>query len=887
MGPQVQIVMKKELIKKRLLAIVGISIAIWMGSLQAESGCPTGFIPSGEEHILNPEFTSFDGFTTDVPSQVTGYPFDGNPTAYPNTGVGIMAGTFTQGEKRLQTTFPGDSVLEGGADPVPAVNTWLAYNGNDPGAPTKIWEQTVSGLVPNQIYVFSAYFSNVAAPGYQAVGIKASLLRFEADGNQVGDDIEVCDSGSGIDVADADCQVEATEDLWHRFGVTVNPGSRTSITLSLQDAQIKTAYGNDLAMTQFSFKECSPIGFSVSPESVNFGSVELGDSATQTVTITNEGADDLTLGTIPAPSNTAYVIATDNCSGQVLAASDSCTVALSFTPASQGASNGALDVPYGDPVSGTKSITLNGSGVAGLDSDGDGVPDAIDIDDDNDGIKDVDEGTGDFDGDGIVNRLDLDSDNDGLSDIIEALGVDSDTNGRVDDFVDVNGDGFHDPLDQTPWALPDTDGDGNKDFLDVDSDGDGITDTTEAGLTDVNGDGAIDNFNDPDGDGWDNNATAVLSAGGLVDSDGDGTPDYRQSAGKILTRIDGGVGAFGLSWLTGLMLLLLARRRRALPGMLLVLVSFGAQAEKGQVYLGAGAGISTLKPEIVDIPDLSVIDKDDTGFKLFLGYDITNRLSIEGVASKMGAAGFSNGGSIDYNTYGASLVATLPQNKPGLALLGKLGLAVIDNSASGLDAYTVEEVENKEIFAGVGAEYQFGNQFSVRGEYEYFDKDAQLISLNLLKRFGGAPVPPPAATPTPVAAPAPVPVAPKPAAEVQKLRLSIESIHFDTDSSELKPESVTRLKKIAALMKAYPDIDLLLISGHTDSRASDEYNMVLGFRRAKAAYDFLINAGVKPARLAYESRGEREPVADNNTKEGRALNRRVEFDPTPDEVIKK
>lgn len=867
-------------------------LPVWASALHAAGGCPAGLVPSGEEKIINPNITSYEDFSTDILYKVPDgvYPFDLNPTDYPNTGIALMTGGFVRGELLSQVPFPGDLEPGDGLAPEASTPNWLAFNGNDPGAPTKIWEQNVSNLKPNTNYAFTAYFSNALAPGWQSQGGTAPLISFRVDGNAIGESFAICDGGGGLKPNGYDCEIEATEDTWQRFGVTVNSNDITSLSLSLHDAQIRSAFGNDLAITRISFKECSmatPLGLVVAPEPVNFGSIELGDTATQTVTINNEGAVNLKLGTLPAPSNTAYVIATDNCSGQLLAATDSCTVALSFTPASEGPSNGTLEVPYVDPVSGTKSITLNGSGVVGLDSDGDGVPDAIDIDDDNDGIKDVDEGAGDFDGDGIVNRLDLDSDNDGLSDIIEALGVDSDTNGRVDNFVDVNGDGFHDPLDQNPWALPDTDGDGNKDFLDVDSDGDGVTDTTEAGLTDVNGDGAIDGFTDPDGDGWDNNATAVLSAGGLVDSDGDGTPDYRQSTGKILTRIDGGVGAFGLPWLAGLMLPLLARRRRALPGMLLVLVSFGAQAEKGQVYLGAGAGLSSLKPEIVDIPGLSVIDKEDTGIKLFLGYDITNRLSIEGVASKMGAAGFSNGGTIDYNTYGASLVGTLPQNKPGLALLGKLGLAVIDISASGLDAYTVEEVENKEIFAGVGAEYQFGNQLSVRGEYEYFDKDAQLISLNLLKRFGGAPVPPPAATPAPVAAPAPVPVAPKPAPEVQKLRLNIESIHFDTDSSELKPESVTRLKKIAALMKAYPDIDLLLISGHTDSRASDEYNMVLGFRRAKAAYDFLINAGVKPARLAYESRGEREPVADNNTKEGRALNRRVEFDPTPDEVIKK
>ena len=81
------------------------------------------------------------------------------------------------------------------------------------------------------------------------------------------------------------------------------------------------------------------------------------------------------------------------------------------------------------------------------DFDGDGIPDYLDEDDDNDGIPDIVEGVEDTDGDGILDKFDLDSDNDGIADIVEAGGTDSDGDGLVDNFTDTDGDGLHDPYD--------------------------------------------------------------------------------------------------------------------------------------------------------------------------------------------------------------------------------------------------------------------------------------------------------------------------------------------------------------------------------------------------------------------------------------------------------
>ncbi|PIE19909.1 MAG: hypothetical protein CSA65_00230 [Proteobacteria bacterium] len=190
------------------------------------------------------------------------------------------------------------------------------------------------------------------------------------------------------------------------------------------------------------------------------------------------------------------------------------------------------------------------------DTDQDGRGDACDLDDDNDGVPDANEGSGDSDGDGIVDRLDLDSDNDGLPDILEAGGKDQDGDGRVDAFTDTNQDGLDDTVATTPWPLPDSDGDNVVDRLDLDSDNDGITDTREAGGKDQDGDGRIDGFTDSvtPKDGWhDGLTTAPLTdpdtdKDGLpdrldADSDGDGITDAQEAGGKDQDG-DGRVDAF-------------------------------------------------------------------------------------------------------------------------------------------------------------------------------------------------------------------------------------------------------------------------------------------------------------------------------------------------------
>lgn len=106
--------------------------------------------------------------------------------------------------------------------------------------------------------------------------------------------------------------------------------------------------------------------------------------------------------------------------------------------------------------------------------------------------------------------------------------------------------------------------------------------------------------------------------------------------------------------------------------------------------------------------------------------------------------------------------------------------------------------------------------------------------------------------------------------------LSIElKVYFDTDKSFVKHPYYPEIEQVVDYMKRFPDVKVTL-EGHTDSRASDEYNIALSQRRVDAIRKILIEQyGVDASRVSSIGYGESRPVADNNTVEGRALNRRV------------
>lgn len=98
---------------------------------------------------------------------------------------------------------------------------------------------------------------------------------------------------------------------------------------------------------------------------------------------------------------------------------------------------------------------------------------------------------------------------------------------------------------------------------------------------------------------------------------------------------------------------------------------------------------------------------------------------------------------------------------------------------------------------------------------------------------------------------------------------------YPYDSADLLPAGRENMRNLAESLSENPETEVLIV-GHTDSRGSDQYNMGLSLRRADAAADILASYGVPRDRVRTSGRGESEPVATNETEEGRQLNRRVE-----------
>ena len=99
---------------------------------------------------------------------------------------------------------------------------------------------------------------------------------------------------------------------------------------------------------------------------------------------------------------------------------------------------------------------------------------------------------------------------------------------------------------------------------------------------------------------------------------------------------------------------------------------------------------------------------------------------------------------------------------------------------------------------------------------------------------------------------------------------------FPVGSSELTPELLALMPVAAGILARNPTLGMI-IEGHTDSVGGDDFNLRLSVARAESARDWLIEAGIEGARVLAVGYGETQPIGDNDTPEGRALNRRVEF----------
>ncbi len=112
--------------------------------------------------------------------------------------------------------------------------------------------------------------------------------------------------------------------------------------------------------------------------------------------------------------------------------------------------------------------------------------------------------------------------------------------------------------------------------------------------------------------------------------------------------------------------------------------------------------------------------------------------------------------------------------------------------------------------------------------------------------------------------------------ELERKNFQFQPIYFDHDKAEIKPEFYNYLAKMARVVNGHSDLRIKII-GHTDADGSDIYNIDLSARRAKAIQEYFLKCGLESFKLVIDFKGEKMPIDNNQTSEGKQHNRRVDF----------
>lgn len=318
-----------------------------------------------------------------------------------------------------------------------------------------------------------------------------------------------------------------------------------------------------------------------------------------------------------------------------------------------------------------------------------------------------------------------------------------------------------------------------------------------------------------------------------------------------------------------------------------------------KLYIGVSGGVSRLTPETDNTP-FTVDEENSEGAKVFVGWDFHPHFALELGYADLGEAeiGPAQAGEISYEVAEVGLLYHFYNRggydslsaRQGLGAFWKVGAGRMDNDSE----LEFRRDNDFHITGGFGLEYGTRIGLAFRGEIEAFDEDALYASLGLLWRLGrGGKAVPAAATAAGVAAtatdvdgdgvanelddcadsPKGEPVSPTGCAMFAG---TLEGVLFNTASDELTDEAQVILNDAADAMLAHPDITVE-VHAHTDSAGEADFNLDLSKRRALSTVRYLMLRGVPSSQLQARAFGESKPVESNDTVEGRAANRRVEF----------
>ncbi|HHJ20987.1 MAG TPA: choice-of-anchor D domain-containing protein, partial [Gammaproteobacteria bacterium] len=338
-GQAKQSVSAGRVFKHVLAASIGMAFA---GQVVA-AGCPAGTTATGDNLISDGDFA------VAAPTWETDYPFKGvvtdGATPFPeDNGAVIVHGTWEN--------------AAGFQVPLTAGGSWWYTNGNTTTDSMTVWSQEITGLDADKTYAFTVNYTNVIDPTKDKGGLTLEdpVLQIQVD---------------GADQLDTPIVVTEGDDANEWLSVDIEISGQETATLTILDLfKGPNSLGDDLGIAGLNVQECKsdepdPTDPAISvSDDLDFGTVTIGETGEEAITVTNTGDLELEVGEITVAGTGFAIDAADCADKSPLATGDSCDISVTFEPTEVGDATGSVSIASNDPENATTSVGLAGTATA-------------------------------------------------------------------------------------------------------------------------------------------------------------------------------------------------------------------------------------------------------------------------------------------------------------------------------------------------------------------------------------------------------------------------------------------------------------------------------------------------------------------------------------------